>query len=629
MNWSALSPLQAVMLFSAAAGLAVWMYYREKQPVLMRVSTLRFWSGAQVSIQQRRRLRDRSALLAQLLFLLLVILAIADIRQHSDSSGRSFAIVLDTSIAAQVREPGGRTLMELERQEAARLLDSLSENDRVLLLRAEEAPAPMLPFTTDRAALRQAISEAQPSSTVADLPRALSLARTALAGSPGATLIYVGPGMLDAQQSRALETFRGTLNTPGEPKLLARLVGTSTPFENCGITRIALQRDATRPNYWHLLSNITNYGRARQTLDMQVLLDGSSLGGQKVPVDPGQTTSLAHEIRSTDGGLLQLQIGPADALEADNRAVLALPAFRPVHVAIVTADSVFAREMVSVLATHHDVQTEVVAPGARPANAPDIEIHSGTPPTAPSGNSIWFLREQSRDAAASIRLSAWDPQHPVTRWIRTHDVIVQRAAPLAASPEDRVLARADRTRAPLITAREQQGRKTLVIGFDPRYSNLPRQEAFPLLMAGAVEWMTGTTEDVIDFHIAGALTIPGKVTGVVGPSNQQQPFTLSEHGAYLLASETGAYRVQTAAGESVVGVNTPPLPPLRWQPQPQELGTQGAWSRLNAARSFWWWLVILGMALLWLEWWLFYSNPENQVASIPVTRESVNQTAGS
>src|SRR5258707_6854996 len=62
--------------------------------------------------------------------------------------------------------------MDNERKEVLRVLTSLPAGDRVLLLPAEADAPPIFPFTTDRGALRRAISEAPTSSGVAYSARA-------------------------------------------------------------------------------------------------------------------------------------------------------------------------------------------------------------------------------------------------------------------------------------------------------------------------------------------------------------------------------------------------------------------------------------------------------------------------
>ncbi len=215
MNWLALSPTQVALTWAGLAAVALWLYLHHRRPQHRKVSTLRFWASVQpISQPRRRKLREPWAFLAQILFLLLLVLALANPRWGLAWEGRSVAIVLDASIWAQARPAGEAAWIDRERTEALRVLDSLPGEDRVLLLRAEPDAPPVLPFTTDRAALRRAIQNAQPSSVAADIPRALETAHAALGGARRGLLVYVGPGFVDADQQRSLDGFRARTGIP-------------------------------------------------------------------------------------------------------------------------------------------------------------------------------------------------------------------------------------------------------------------------------------------------------------------------------------------------------------------------------------------------------------------------------
>ena len=160
----------------------------------------------------------------------------------------------------------------------------------MLLLPAEADAPPILPFTTDRAALRRAIAQAQPSSGTADIPRALEMAKGALAGSRRGLLVYVGPGMLDEQQAQGLAEFRTAMETPengGQPQFLVRLVGGEAPIRNRGITRLSFRRDAAQPDRWHLLTQLKNYADAKANVQLKLSVSGQPLGEKTLSLGPG------------------------------------------------------------------------------------------------------------------------------------------------------------------------------------------------------------------------------------------------------------------------------------------------------------------------------------------------------
>ncbi|MCU1342209.1 MAG: hypothetical protein JWN92_1632 [Candidatus Acidoferrum typicum] len=629
MNWLALTPVQVAAVWSALAALALWLYLHHRKPQHRRVSTLRFWASVQpVAQPRRRRLREPWALLAQVLFLMFLILALANPRLGVTYEGRSVVIVFDTSIWSQVRPQGESPWIDGERKEAQRVLDSLPSGDRVLLLPAEADAPPILPFTTDRGALRRAIADAPTSSSVADIPRALEMGTAALGGSRRGLLVYVGPGMLSEQQARGLEEFRAAVENPdangGQPQFLVRLVGGDAPVQNRGITRLSLRRDAAQPDLWHLLTQIKNYSDARTNVVLKLSVNGQPLGQRAISLSPGELANAGNEFTWARGGLLQAEITPSDALGVDDRAVVNLPAFRMIRVAVFPGNSPFPADLLAVLSSNPYLHTEIVPPGTNVDVPPDVAIYQGASvPAQPAFNSIWFLSGPAAAASHSVRVVGWNSQHPVTRWVRTHDVSVRNPGEINMLPTDTILASAEgNPPSPLILAREQNGRRLLIIGFDPHNSNFPLQSAFPLLMAGGMEWMTHSVDESADSLFTGELDLPGPAARIISPSGKEVSFARNGQNVHLVATETGMYRLispnaapNAAPGnETSVAVNTPLLPAQHMTLTASESAKIEPEPLQQAGWDLWRWLVLLAIVALWLEWWIYYSGRENRRA---------------
>src|SRR6266404_403653 len=420
MNWLALSPAEVAAVWSALAAVALWLYLHHRRPQHRRVSTLRFWASVQpISQPRRRKLREPWAYLAQALFLLLLILALANLKLGYLLEGRSVVMVFDTSVWSQARISGRAPWIDREREEALSILNSLPGGDRVLLLRAEADAPPILSFTTDRVAIRRAIANALPSSSPADVPHALEIGKTALNGTRQGLLVYVGPGMLDEQQEHNLEDFRASMETLADnvnkPQFLVRLAGEDTPLQNRGITRLSLRRDAAQPDHWHLLTQLKNYGDAKVDVVLKLSINGAPLGQRSVVIAPNQLVNAENEFTWDKGGLLQAEISPSDVLEADNRAILNLPDFKTVQVAVfANSASPFATDLLPVLSSNPFVQTQTFAPGTGSNISPDVAIYEGTSlPSQSDFNSIWFLSGPSSPTARPFRITEWNTQHPV------------------------------------------------------------------------------------------------------------------------------------------------------------------------------------------------------------------------
>ena len=622
MNWATLTLGEVAAFFGAAAAIALWLYLRQPRAIRLRVSTLRFWESAPSGSSSARRwkLRDTWPFAAQLLFLLLLIAALGNPRWGSASEGRSVALVIDAGAWSQTRPAGGAgSWIDGIHAQTLAVLDRLASDDRVVLLRADSDGAPILPFTMDRAALRGAVAGLQPSSVVSDIPRALAQGRAALAGGKRGLLVYIGPGLMDETQARALDEFRQSLASPtaaadqpssaaAPPEFLVRLVGDASSLHNRGIAQLAVKRSPGASDEWSLLAQVKNYDTAPAKVVLSLSVAGHVFWQDHLVIAPGGTASASDQFTSRTGGLLQAEISPGDNLSADDRATIALPSSEPVSVAVITRRPAFATKMKAVLSANPYVTANFVRASENPSNNTDVAIYDGVAPAgSAAANSIAFLTAPQDTSPHRVRLSNWNTTHPVTRWIQSRDVTVRAAQDLQVQPSDAVLASSSGAAPePLILAREQNGRRSLVVGFDPLDSNFTEEPAFPLLMAASVEWMTHPVEEQSAARFSGGIDLPESVSRIVAPSGREIFFAGGALDTYFFAPESGVYTIAAGNRSYSLPVNVPPLPTIRWVPMSSEIGSLPAEPTAIQQRELWRWLIALALVALWLEWMLFY-----------------------
>ena len=638
------------MLSAIAAAVAIWLYLRQPRAARLRVSTLRFWesSPSGSSSARRRKLQEPWALLAQILFLLLIIAALGNPRWGAATQGRSVVIVLDAGAWSQMQAANGAPWVNDIRAQANALLRRLPPDDRILLLRADSDGAPLLPFTSDRGAIRAAIAGMQPSSAVGDIPRVLTEGRSALSpvgqprGAPRGLLVYIGPGLMDQQQAGAIEAFRQSLapastaaSTPSAktnaqsspPEFLVRLVG-NAPLQDVGITQIALKRRAEAPDEWAVMTQVKNYNDVPARVTLSLSVGGGVFRQDILSIAPGATESSSDEFTSRSGGLLQAEITPGDNLPADNRATIVLPPSMPVSVAVVTSRPSFAAKMRAVLSANPYVKTDFVHEGAEPPSSADVVIYDGEAPAG--GNeraTISFLSGSNGTPARRVRLGNWNSGHAVTRWIQSRDVTVRATESMNLTPDDIVLASSSGTSPePLILARETQTRRSVVVDFDPLDSNFTDEPAFPLLIAASVEWMTHPIAESGEFVTAGSVDLPIRLSRIVAPSGRDVLFASDDAGVHLFAAESGIYRISSAGQSLDVPINVPPLPTVRIAPTAAEAAPLEPQPIAIVQQNLWRWLVALALIALWLEWRFFYFRRERAAtaAGTPAAANTVH-----
>ncbi len=649
MNWVSLSIAEVAGLWALAAGLALWLYLRQPRAARLRVSTLRFWESAPSgsASARKRKLREPWALLAQILFLLFLIAALGNPRWGAISEGRSVAIVVDAGAWSQMRAANGISWLDSIRADAENLLQRLPSDDRILVLRADSDGSPLVPFTTDRSAVRSALANLQSSSSVGDIPRALAQGRAALETTSASTpkpmrglLVYIGPGRMDEKQAGALDGFRQTLSqgasnngdaSDAQPKTLApeflvRLAGDASPPQNIGITQIALKRSAGASDEWGVMTQMKNYNDAPARVTLSLSVGGHVFRQEEVSLAPEATQSASDDFTSLSGGLLQAEITPGDELAADNRATIVLPSSQPVSVAVVTSRASFAAKMRAVLAANPYVKTNFVHTGATPPPS-DVVLYDGAIPSgANEPATISFISAPAGAAAHRVRLANWNSGHPVTRWIRSRDVTVRPAESMKPEAGDVVLASSpDASPQPLILAREAGGHRSVIADFDPLDSNFTEEPAFPLLMAASIEWMTHTIAEQGEFLTAGSVDLPIDLSRLVTPSGRDILFASEDGSTHFFAGESGVYHVTVGSQTLEVPINVPLLPTVRMVPTAAEAAPLAPQPIPIEQQDLWRWLVALALIALWLEWRLFYFRREK--AHEPAARPASSETS--
>jgi hypothetical protein len=134
-------------------------------------------------------------------------------------------------------------------------------------------------------------------------------------------------------------------------------------------------------------------------------------------------------------------------------------------------------------------------------------------------------------------------------------------------------------------------------------------------MAGSIEWMTHSVDEVADSLSTGEIDLPGAPTKIIAPSGKEVPFARKGADVHLLASETGLYRIVSQSGESSMAVNPPALPAQRVELTAAEAAGIEGEPLPPPSWDLWRWLVLMAIVALWLEWWLYYAARERQRAA--------------
>lgn len=590
----------ALLGAASAATAALYLLIRARRQAL--VPTLRFWQQAQRELQQKRRRRidQPLSLLLQLIAVALLLLAIAQPRLGPrPEEGAAHVLLLDGSswMQAQAVEQETKKL-------ALAWLRTLPPQDRVLVVRADAAPAPLTPFTADRAAAARAIRESRASATALDLRPAFELARQSLRlhAARAGEIVYAGPLMAEGSQDLA------------PPPNLRLLVAQARP-DNAGLTRIVLRRPPEDPSAVEALVRARNYGAAPRSIPLLAGFAGSVVFNQMLALRPGEETAAAFRFRAPVAGWLEVRLEARDALPADDRATLELPPPPVVRVAVFSDQPGLLRPL---LESDPRIQAAFF-PAARyqPGHEADVLVLDSFHPAQLPVRPVLLIRPGT--TAAQIHF--WNPAHPATSHLRSADVRLEDARIL--SPEDGDTVIVSTTAGPVALARAAAPRR-VVLGFHPGSAALRYHVAAPLLFAGILEWLAPAPFQRQEIFAAapGVLAVelpesaPAERVSVSDSEGAALPFTVEGRTLRCFAPQPAVLRITTPSAELVYSLSLPALAAERWEAPPEvPRGIGPAAGAARGPRDLWQILVLLGCAVLAAEWLLFRQRPLSRASA--------------
>src|SRR5580658_8705018 len=242
-----LSLSEFLAIFAAISVITTALYLLDRNRRKQVVSTLRFWvtPGLPSPVTRRRKIQQPISLLLQLLGMLLLLLAIAELHWGgSMHARRDHVLIVDASAWMRASAPGrsNATLMDLARANAISWLRAVPDSDRVLLLRADGLATPATAWESDHVKVARAILETKPGATAINLRQSLDFARQLQkqTGSGGGEIVYDGPGRI-----RESEAEGAPVNIP-----TLRYLQVADPSENVGFRSVGARRSSTARDSW-------------------------------------------------------------------------------------------------------------------------------------------------------------------------------------------------------------------------------------------------------------------------------------------------------------------------------------------------------------------------------------------
>lgn len=612
-----LSPA-ALFLFGIAApivALYILKLRRRREPV----STLMFWEQIFKERQTTslfQKLKHLLSLLLQLLFLALLVLAIARPQfGFMTKLARQMVLIIDHSASMNTRGDT-QTRLESAKERALKLVNNLRYIDEMMVISCHTQPIIQSPFTNHQKSLRAAIEAIQPTDVKTDLAPALSLAFSVTQTNSNPEIVVFSDFAIGATHQG--EQVADMLQNPPPHVKLHLMPVVDTVSDNVGITQFRVRKSLVNAFDYQTLLTVANNSEAEKSFNVELYLNDALLDVRPYTLAAGEDKSEIFSNFTFEGGRLKAAIDVDDALATDNVAYAALSKREQIPVLLVTRGNTFLE---NALAVDEKLDVSVVAPDQYSSVSEGVTIFDRySPPELGDGNYMFIYPPKDGamweigEPLESPIVTDWARGHPILRYVQLDNVLIGEAYQVTPPPHAKVLVRSFDD--PLLIVNSTANRKIVFAAIDILKSDLPLRIAFPVIIANTIQWFRSGS-GIEDFHLqTGEILskqLPSTVetAAITDPSGGQTEVAV-ENGQLLFdqTSVSGFYELKVGADEEVWAVNltdesesqigvTPSIEDLLGE---EIIGLGG-----SALLRYppWIYLIFLAVALSAVEWWLY------------------------
>lgn len=658
MEW--LSPITGLIAAGIAVPTLVILYFLKLKRRDETVSSTLLWKRAVQDLQVNapfQRLRRNILLWLQLAALAAALVALArPVLSLQGGPPMRQVILIDQSASMAATDVAPSRLTEAKEQ-AKRLVESL-RGDRSWFLGARADEAMVIAFgsrakvlcnyTADKVQLAAAIDSIQPTDGDTQLAEAVTVARAyaSSAGPEDKGRSAESPARLDLFSDGRIADIEQITAGAGEVKFHA--IGTGGA--NVGITAMQARRSFETPEKLTVFVDLGNYGPEAVTGDVELSIDGNVRAVQSVTVAPrepeqrGEPGRPGHTAQSfvlthPGGGILQVRLLRPDALAADNAAWAIVQPPRPIQVALVTEDN---PALVTALKSCTLARLETMKPAEferriGPDGAADIPYDlvvldrwspagGGAKARLPRANYLVFGAPPAASGARAVGeiqnqwVVDWRARHPVLNFVNMENLFASKALKLDLPREATVLAEFENT--PALVEIRRQGGMFLLVSFDSLQSNWPFDAGFVMFCYNVVGYVGSESAegDSGPLKVGQPITFQGpqdaKVATVTPPVGGAVRLPSASSGVfrYPATARAGVYRLAVEGGpEKAFAVNLLDARESDIGPA-RELVFSGQVVKAEEAKpgaanqEVWPWLVLLALAVVCLEWFVYHAK---------------------
>ena len=663
MSWlpSFINPLAGLIAAVLSISALLVLYFLKLRRREMPVSSTILWRKAVQDLQVNapfQKLRRNLLLLLQLLLLIALCLALMrPIANFKQGAGKLTVILIDRSgsMAAKDVKDGKRTRLEEAKRLALEVVDSMKRDDNACVIAFDETAETLCPLTPDAAKLRLAINSIEQTDRKSRLKLAYQLADAQSEFVPEQNRANIKADVRLFSDGRALDSE--TLSLRGE--LIFDPIG-DEKTGNIAIVALSAKRNYENPTQVEVFARLANFGPevvdADVNLSVATEITGapnfqvrSSAGTRLLPERWGDKEREAAETRGVlakDSVEFKLDLTTAavikleqmnkkdDALTADDIAQVIVPPPKSLSILLVTDYNPYLERLkISIPNKEFDILSPSAYEDAKPAKYDVIMFDQYDPKFMPATGNFMYFRclppniavKQVKDGIKPIYLEDntildWKRDHPMFQGLNLGKLFVKYAMKFDLPPVG-VARLVEGSKGPLVILFRQGRSNHLIVGFDVLQSDWPLKLSFPIFLYQSLQYLAlGSEMDVREAYAPGATpTIPlgdlrralpdAKEIRINGPMGSRA-IKIPDAGDFVLPAldRVGLYTLDTPIpGYDKMAVNLLDSNESNLMPSKQSPGGIGTTVASNgrARVELWWWLALLGVPLLLIEWFVY------------------------
>ena len=604
--------------FAATLPIVVVFYLLKRKRQVKLISSTLLWQKFLAETQANapfQKLRNNWLMLIQLLLLALAVFALA--RPFFLGKARTSElriVILDASASMQATDVSP-SRFERARSEALKLVDALKPEERMMVLLAGGNAVVKQSPTTDKATLRRAIQECQPTDSPTRLADAL---KTASAFS------YEKRGDAEAAVAEIHLFSDGAVPDLAEFEnkalpLVFHKVGERS--SNLGIIALDARQHPDDPKQRAIYTSVANFSPETLTTELELLFNDTVVDAKSITLETNQTSPQVFVTTQSTNGVFSVRISAKDDLAADNTASVYSVLPQPLKVLLVSRGNRFLEKA---LHSVPNLQLATATDCTDNAAVFDFVILDGVTPTVwPEANTLairiaqtnWF---DSSGRVESPALVDWRTSHALLRYAPFDNVAVRESVFVKAPSWAVSLLEAPQ--GSLLVAGELGRRRIVWLGFDILDSNWPLRVSFPIFMANVADWLNPASARNAQLLVKAGdpfrLTLPAPVKKAEvqlpdGKTRELEPDLQATELVFGDTAREGVYRLRTdTTNEATFCVNL--LDANESNIRPREELALGKYTKITANTAkpanteLWRWLAIAALVVLLFEWWWYH-----------------------